>query len=215
VLATGFRTVEFMHPIKVTGSKGRAMAEVWKNGAHALYGTTVEDMPNFAMLYGPNTNLGHNSIILMIEAQSRYTNGLISAVLDARERGQSLALKPKKERVDMYNNEIQAALVKSSFADPRCNSWYKNRDGKITNNWSGTVVDYQKMLSTLNWDDFDAEGSGADIVRDKGKTNVGRVVEETQITNMSLILGALGTVAIVGGLLARRDTRRLSRFRAW
>lgn len=60
VLATGFRTVEFMHPIKIVGKGGKSLADVWSEGGQALYGVTVEAMPNFGMLYGPNTNLGHN-----------------------------------------------------------------------------------------------------------------------------------------------------------
>lgn len=58
VLATGFRTVDFMYPIKVYGTNGRPIEEIWKDGARAYRGVTVEDMPNFGMLYGPNTNLG-------------------------------------------------------------------------------------------------------------------------------------------------------------
>lgn len=58
VLATGFRTVEFMHPIKIYGSSGRSLEDIWRNGARAYNGVTVEDLPNFGMFYGPNTNLG-------------------------------------------------------------------------------------------------------------------------------------------------------------
>jgi len=137
VCATGFRTVEFMHPIRITGAHGRELSDIWRGGAAAYYGITVEDIPNFGMLYGPNTNLGHNSIILMIEAQSRYINAQIGVVLDAKRRGESLVLRPKPEVVDAYNREVQERLEKSSFADPKCNSWYKNEEGKITNNWSG------------------------------------------------------------------------------
>lgn len=60
VLATGFRTVEFMHPINIVGKGGKTLKDVWKEGGQALYGVSVEAMPNFGMLYGPNTNLGHN-----------------------------------------------------------------------------------------------------------------------------------------------------------
>ena len=60
VLATGFRTVEFMHPINIVGKGGKTLSDVWKEGGQALYGVSVEAMPNFGMLYGPNTNLGHN-----------------------------------------------------------------------------------------------------------------------------------------------------------
>lgn len=58
VLATGFKTVDFMYPIQVYGANGRPVGDVWKDGARAYYGVTVEDMPNFGMFYGPNTNLG-------------------------------------------------------------------------------------------------------------------------------------------------------------
>jgi cation diffusion facilitator CzcD-associated flavoprotein CzcO len=58
VLATGFKTVDFMYPIQVYGTNGRPVADIWKDGAKAYYGVTVEDLPNFGMFYGPNTNLG-------------------------------------------------------------------------------------------------------------------------------------------------------------
>ena len=53
VLATGFRTVEFLHPIQMTGTQGRALADEWAGGAHALYGTVVPSMPNFGMYVSP------------------------------------------------------------------------------------------------------------------------------------------------------------------
>ena len=57
VTATGFRTVEFMHPINITGSAGRSLASVWNKGGRGYLGVAIESLPNFAMLYGPNTNL--------------------------------------------------------------------------------------------------------------------------------------------------------------
>lgn len=60
VLATGFKTVDFMYPIQVYGAGGRSLGDIWKNGAMAYLGTTVEDLPNFGMFYGPNTNLGQS-----------------------------------------------------------------------------------------------------------------------------------------------------------
>jgi hypothetical protein len=203
VLATGFRTVEFLFPIKVTGTKDRTLADVWSGGASALYGTTVPSLPNFGMFYGPNTNLGHNSIILMIEAQSRYLNTLVSAVLDARGRGARIGIMPKQDRTDAYNEKIQDVLSNSSFADPKCGSWYKNKEGKITNNWSGTVVEYQKMLSKIDWDDFETTGgqdvntSASKVVFGSGKqeTKIGRVREETYVSNTTLVLGTVSAAA--------------------
>jgi len=211
--ATGFKTLQFLHPIKITGKNGRPLSEVWGKGAHAYLGTCVEDMPNFGMLYGPNTNLGHNSIILMIESQSRYINGLIAPVLEARRQGQTLGLSPRHDKTEAYNAKVQEVLKSSSFADPTCNSWYKNEAGLITNNWSGTVVEYQKLLSNVNYDDYEADGSGKNIVQQKPVRKLGRVVEETQVSNMALLaLGAVSTAALVGGFLMR-NSKHLSALR--
>jgi len=213
VCATGFQTTQFMHPIKVFGKKGRALNDIWKDGAHAYLGVCVEDMPNFGMLYGPNTNLGHNSIILMIEQQSRYIGGLVDAVLDARKQGKTLSLTPRKEKVDAYNAKLQEVLQDSAFNDPNCNSWYKNEAGLITNNWSGTVLEYQNRLSSVEYDDYEAEGTGKIITQKKQRQKIGRVVEETQFSDKALLtMGLLSTVALVGGYIFR-NTRYLSNLR--
>lgn len=206
VCATGFQTLDFMHPISITGSNGRALSDIWTNGARAFNGVTVEDMPNFGMLYGPNTNLGHNSIILMIEAQSRYINALITPVLAARRRGQTLAVKPKKDVLDAYNEQVQEVLKKSAFADPNCNSWYKNDAGVITNNWSGTVVDYQIRLSKIDWDDYDIEGSAKQELDGKGEVDIGRVVEESRVSDLTVAaLSVVGVAAVAAGFMARHS----------
>ncbi|KAL1954542.1 hypothetical protein VTO42DRAFT_1052 [Malbranchea cinnamomea] len=215
ILATGFRTVEFMHPIKVYGANGTPLSEVWKNGARALYGVTVESLPNFGILYGPNTNLGHNSIILMIEAQARYIRALIQTVLRARQAGGSLAITPRKERLDEFNHDIQAALAKSSFAHPNCQSWYKRDDGLITNNWSSTVVDYQKLLSKIRWDDFNFDGTGPVAVQKKESRdrkavkNIGRVREES-LVGLRALIATFGVVGVLG-ILNIRAPHLLSR----
>ena len=209
VLATGFRTVEFMHPINITGSAGRSLSSVWSGGAKAMYAMLVESLPNFAMLYGPNGNLGHNSIVLMVEAQSRYISTLVKEILAAKLNGKTLTLTPKKERVDAYNERIQKVLQSSSFADPNCGSWYKDPEtGLITNNWSGTVIEYQKMLASVNWSDFDLAGSGADALQQEGKvTKIGRVVEESTVSYRTMGLTALSVAAVGVGVVLRATGR--------
>ena len=208
VCATGFRSVEFMHPIKITGSAGRTLANVWSSGAKAMYGMVVESLPNFAMLYGPNSNLGHNSIILMIEAESRYINALIKEVLKAKTEGKSLIIAPNREKVEEYNRTIQKVLQNSSFADPNCMSWYKDeKTGLITNNWSGTVIDYQKMLSKVDWSDYDLSGNGAEGLREGQTTKIGRVVEETTVSYRTMGFTAVSLLAVAGGLALRRSRR--------
>ncbi|KAE9367997.1 FAD/NAD(P)-binding domain-containing protein [Stipitochalara longipes BDJ] len=203
VLATGFRTTEFMFPMKIYGSAGQAIDKLWheQGGARAYLGISVESLPNFAMLYGPNTNLGHNSIILMIEAQSRYISTLIIPVLRARGKGASLCIQPKPQRIASYNDDIHERLGKTAFADPGCNSWYKNDAGIITNNWYGTVVEYQKQTSVVAWDDYILSGSSPGLTLPKGKVKIGRVVEEVRFIHCVISLSALALLAIVGGEL--------------
>ncbi|KAJ5827234.1 hypothetical protein N7447_003997 [Penicillium robsamsonii] len=207
ILATGFRTVEFMHPIQIYGSNGRSLEDIWKNGAMALNGVTVEDLPNFGMFYGPNTNLGHNSIILMIETQSRYLNTLVGEVMRARQQGKTLALKPELGALKSYNDRIQHILRHTSFADPNCNSWYKRDDGVITNNWCGTVADYQRELSNVQWRDYIAEGTGKDRMVSKAATKVNHAREETLLSNFSLLAGAISVLSVTAYLVAQ--SRRL------
>ncbi|KAI5254577.1 cyclohexanone monooxygenase [Aureobasidium subglaciale] len=200
VLATGFETLDFMHPIEMRGHASNTLSSVWKGGAKALYGITVQDMPNFGMLYGPNTNLGHNSIILMIEAQSRYINALISPVLSARNAGKALCIRPKQARMNEYNEKMQKELSSSAFADPNCQSWYKNDEGLITNNWSSTVVEYQKMTSKVEWEDYELEGSGKEVLQGKKVERLGRVREESVVSNG--VLGALGMASVAAVVAA-------------
>lgn len=198
ILATGFRTLEFMYPIKIVGREGRSIEDIWRSGATAYLGMTVEDLPNFAMLYGPNTNLGHNSIILMIEAQSRYINTLISTVLASKENGSPISIRPKPQRIKAYNAEIQERLQKSTFSSPNCRSWYKNADGIVTNNWCGTVVEYQTRTATIDWDDFVVSAAKGKQSPVEGKQYIGRVVEETRISTGTLVttLLAAGTIVL-------------------
>lgn len=82
----------------------------------------------------------------MIEAQAKYITGMVSEILKARTAGQSLTITPNQARLAQFNEEIQGELNNSSFADPNCNSWYKRKDnGRITQNWSRNVVEYQKV----------------------------------------------------------------------
>ncbi|CZS94142.1 related to flavin-binding monooxygenase [Rhynchosporium agropyri] len=212
VLATGFKTTQFMYPIKIYGSGGKSIEDLWKSGASAYLGLTVPSLPNFGMLYGPNTNLGHNSIILMIEAQSMYINNMISKVRTARSRGKQLKMERKASVVEKYNSEIQSRLGKSAFADPNCNSWYKNEAGLITNNWADAVIPYQKITSSINWDEYEVSGSAASEVKAEGTAKWSRVVEETQVSNTALLAGLLTTAgAIVAGVLCRKSVRSMLR----
>lgn len=214
VFATGFRANDFLHPMKIYGRNGVALHEVWKDGARAYHGTCADDMPNLGIILGPNTGLLHNSFILIIEAQSRYINGLIRPVLEARRQGHALSLTPKAERTEAYNDRLQRQLRGFAAADPRCNNWYKNASGLITNLWPGTVLEFQKQMEKVNYEDYESEGSGKTVVEKKTLYKVGRVVEEGGLLEKVTLahIVALGTSAVVGGLMVGSFWCRIRQF---
>jgi cation diffusion facilitator CzcD-associated flavoprotein CzcO len=150
VYATGFRATEFLSPMQVTGLGGRALSDEWRRGAHAYLGVTVSGFPNFFMLYGPNTNLGHNSILVMIEAQAGY----IVEAIERMRTGRFGRLDVRREVMDEYNRKLAVDLEKSVWAEAK-NSWYKLADGTITNNWPHGTIRYRRLLRTVDLGDYE------------------------------------------------------------
>ncbi len=137
IFATGFESTSFLAPIEIEGLGGRSLHAEWSEGARAYRGMTVAGFPNFFMMYGPNTNLGHNSILFMIECQTRY---IMQAIRLLMERDLAW-LDVKQEAMDAYDEQIQLELARTVWAaTPR--SWYKIESGRVTNNWSGSTVRY-------------------------------------------------------------------------
>ncbi len=150
IYATGFKSTEFLAPMTITGAGGRDLRDDWSKGARAYLGVTVSGYPNFFMLYGPNTNLGHNSILVMIEAQAGYIIDLLGK-LGARALKRADVKRPV---MDEYNRALQQDLAKSVWAATGA-SWYKLADGTITNNWPHSTIRYQKLLREARLEDYD------------------------------------------------------------
>lgn len=137
VYSTGFDTTHFLGPMTMTGLAGRRLADAWQGGAEAHHGITVSGFPNFFMLYGPNTNLGHNSIIFMIECQANYITQCVEKLRD----GDLLYLDVKSDVQRASNEIVQQDNANSVYASG-CTSWYKTEDGKVTNNWANYTFKY-------------------------------------------------------------------------
>ena len=153
VYGTGFRTTSFMVPMTVTGADGIDLQEQWKDGPEAFLGVTIPNMPNMFLLYGPNTNLGHNSIIAMLEAQFGY----VIQALETLNRLENGVIAVRPEVSAAYNAELQSELAGTVWA-AGCDSWYTNEAGRNTNNWSDRVKRYQRLLSRWNVADYDLFG---------------------------------------------------------
>ncbi|TGL34745.1 NAD(P)/FAD-dependent oxidoreductase [Leptospira koniambonensis] len=150
VFGTGFKATEFLSPMKVKGTKNQDLNEVWKNGAEAYLGVTVAGFPNFYILYGPNTNLAHNSIVYMIESQVRY---LISALSEMNKKGIQ-ALIPKTRSMQNYNTSLNKKFDKFVW-DTGCTNWYINASGKNTNNWPGHTYEYSYKTRKIDLSEYE------------------------------------------------------------
>ena len=137
IFATGFDTTSFLSPIEITGTGGVTLDEAWADGAEAYLGISVAGFPNLFLMYGPNTNLGHNSIIFMIECQTRY-------ILDCLAHMSANGVRAMTVRSDVqqrYNAELRADLDNTVWARV-AKSWYHHANGRITNNWPRSTPAY-------------------------------------------------------------------------
>ncbi len=151
IYGTGFKTNPFLADIEVLGRDGRSIREAWQEGAQAYLGVSTHGFPNLHMLYGPNTNLGHTSIIIMHEAQVNHALSVLRH-LDAN------GLKCCEVRAEVerdYNNEIQARLSAMAFSKV-AQSWYMDGN-KVTNNWAGGTREYQRRLKRVDWSAYSVQ----------------------------------------------------------
>ncbi|MEH6606900.1 MAG: NAD(P)/FAD-dependent oxidoreductase [Pseudomonadales bacterium] len=150
IYGTGFKTNPFLEAIDIKGLHGKSLREAWSNGAEAYLGVSTHGFPNMHMMYGPNTNLAHNSIIIMIEAQSRYIVDCITGMDDRK----LATIEVKKDSEKSYNEELQNRLRKMAFYEIE-HSWYMD-GGKVTNNWAGGTVEYKRRMRHFPWADYQA-----------------------------------------------------------
>jgi hypothetical protein len=102
------------------------------------------------MLYGPNTNLGQNSILVMIEAQVEYVLDLLARI---EARGVA-RIDVKRSVLEDYNRRLQQDLAKSVWSTIDA-SWYKRADGRITNNWPHSTRLYRRLLRKVKLEDYE------------------------------------------------------------
>jgi cation diffusion facilitator CzcD-associated flavoprotein CzcO len=144
IYGTGFKANELVLPLQVHGRGGRSLQEAWHDGPEAHLGITVAGFPNMFLLYGPNTNLGIGSIIVMIEAQVGY---VVDALARLRHSGAAaLDVRPEVQRAS--GAALQARLKDSVWT--HCHNWYTREDtGRVVNNWPGYMAEYVRATRAL------------------------------------------------------------------
>lgn len=131
IFGTGFKVVESLMNLDVRGVGGQRLAEAWQDGPAAYMGISVPAFPNFFLMLGPNTGLGHNSQILMIEAQAEH----IIRSLRWKRHQNAKAISVKADRARRFDEDTQRRLQSSVWTRGGCQSWYQDRSGRVVALW--------------------------------------------------------------------------------
>ena len=141
VVATGFHVTDSPTFAGIFGKDGRSLAEVFdETGMQGYKGAAVANFPNMFFLVGPNTGLGHSSMVFMIESQINYLVDAI-ATIDKYDIG---TVEVRKDKQDKYNKDLQAAMSKSVWSNGGCASWYMDKHGNNTTLWPGFTFQFRK-----------------------------------------------------------------------
>jgi cation diffusion facilitator CzcD-associated flavoprotein CzcO len=140
VLGTGFKIRDMPAADLVRGRDGRTLAETWNGSMEAYLGTSIAGFPNLFMLVGPNTGLGHNSIVFMIESQVEY---VLDALRTMDARGLA-SVDVRREAQDAFNAELQERLRGTVWSTGGCASWYLDDTGRNTTLWPGSTWPFRR-----------------------------------------------------------------------
>jgi len=151
ILATGFRVTDNTFPARIVGRDGRTMREVWDDDSMGGYnGTTFAGFPNLFMLAGPNTGIGHTSLVYMIEAQLPY---IVGALRHLRDHGVA-ALDVRPDVQAAYNEMIQRKLRLSVWNTGGCTSWYLDKFGRNSTIWPDYTFNFAKRLKRFDVESY-------------------------------------------------------------
>lgn len=145
ILATGYKV--WNHPLAqlVTGQGGIKLAEVWGQSPKAHLGTMVAGFPNLFLLIGPNTGLGHTSVMIMAEVQIRY---LLLALKYLREHHYR-DLVPRDDAMAAYVHDVDKSMSGSVWTAGGCASWYLDPTGRNSTLWPGPTFTYARRLAVF------------------------------------------------------------------
>ena len=150
ILATGFRAVDMPIAGRITGADGVTLAQAWGGDMRALRGTTVPGFPNLCLVIGPNTGLGHSSMIHIIESQLRY----ILDYLATLNRTGAAALDARRGAQERWCAGIERRMASSVWATGGCVSWYLNAAGRNTTLWPGSTLGFRRATRHLDVSEY-------------------------------------------------------------
>lgn len=153
IYATGFHVADFRRRnLTVIGRGGMNLFDSWtEKGPEAYYGTAVSGFPGLLFVLGPNTGLGHNSQLHVIESQFNYMMDYFKE-MDKLPKGY-LDVKPSAQKA--FNDDIHKQLEGMVWSSGGCNSWYLHDSGRNSTLWPGYTATYRKKTQKIIRKDFE------------------------------------------------------------
>lgn len=142
ILATGFRVTDNPFAARVRGREGRRLADVWADRAEAHRGTTVPGFPNLFLMTGPNTGIGHTSLLVMIESQLPY---IVQCLRRMEHRGLA-SFEVRREACQAFNEALRRRMRRTVWVQGRCLSWYLDKQGQNTTLWPDFTWKYRQLM---------------------------------------------------------------------
>jgi cation diffusion facilitator CzcD-associated flavoprotein CzcO len=152
IYGTGFDVSGAFTNLTITGRNGVTLADAWRDGMGAFQGISVTGFPNCFLLMGPNTGLGHNSMITMIEAQVNHTLECLVAMRDGGLK--TLDVRPDAQA--RFLADVRATMADSIWTKGGCTSWYLDEHGRNTTLWPKSVVAYRRGAEHADLADYRA-----------------------------------------------------------
>lgn len=146
IFGTGFHVTDLPFARCIRGRDGRSLSDVWAGSPVAHVGTTVAGFPNLFLLQGPNTGLGHTSVILMLEAQIEH---VLSALRLMQSRGIA-AIEPRAEAQSAYVADVDHRLQGTVWNTGGCKSWYLDSTGRNSTIWPLATWAFRRRVARLS-----------------------------------------------------------------
>ncbi|WP_297793315.1 NAD(P)/FAD-dependent oxidoreductase [Mycobacterium sp.] len=158
VCATGYAAADYLGELDVSGEHGITLRQVWRDGAHAYLGMAVPGFPNFFMLYGPNTNVGSNSVIFILEAQARYVVRALRFL--RRNRRRYVAVRPSAladfvAKVDRW--------MEGTVWTTQCSNYFRAPNGRVVTQWPRSARTFWGMTRRFRPADFRFEAPAISV----------------------------------------------------
>lgn len=153
ICGTGFHVTDTHLPQFIHGREGRSLGDSWNNGPYAYLGTSIAGFPNLFLLIGPNTGLGHNSMVFMIESQISYILDCLRTIEQQRAR----SVEVRSEVQEAFNTELQQRMQGTVWVSG-CKSWYLDARGRNTTIWPGFTFDFRRRTRHFDPQNYTLDG---------------------------------------------------------